>query len=286
MDNKKTVDVTFADGRKIKIYVSSPTAKTVQRADRYRAKVWTECIEDGIKTKDELAMIMEKRGVWTKEHRKKEEDITARLIQCEKDLYLGDGKKKVPLSDGKDIAVEMRVLRNDLRQLYIDKTSMEQNSAEALADNARFDYVVACSTFYENGQNVYNGIDDYNSKSSDELAFTAAGALAEMMYNYDPKTEESLPENQWLKTFDLVNDNLSLVNEDKKLVDLQGRPINEFGFYINDEGKRIDQDGNLLDSNGNYVIKVDYEKPSARKRPRKTTKATKTKVTTESSRVV
>ena len=33
MDNKKTADVTFADGRKIKIYVSSPTAKTVQKAD-------------------------------------------------------------------------------------------------------------------------------------------------------------------------------------------------------------------------------------------------------------
>ena len=283
MDNKKNVDVTLADGKKIKIYVVSPTAKTVQRADRYRAVAWTECIEDGIKTKEELAIIMENRGVWTKNHMKREEEITQKLIQCEKDLFLGDGKKKVPLSDGKDIAVEMRVLRNELRQLYVEKSSVEQNSAEALADNARFDYIVACSTFYENGQSVYNGIEDYNGKSSDEVAFAAAGAIAEMMYNYDPKTEEALPENQWLKTFELVDDNLSLVNEDKKLIDLDGRTINEFGFYVNNKDERTDKEGNILDKNGNYVIKVDYEKSSARKKPRKTTKTTKATTTTKTA---
>jgi len=280
--NKKDLTVTLQDGKEVKIYVTSPTAKTVQRADRYRAKTWTECIEDGIKTKEELATIMKNRGVWTKEHEEKERSITEQLIQCEKDLFLGSGKKKVPLSDGKEIAVKMRVLRNELRQLYMDRSALEQNSAEALADNARFDYIVAGSTFYENGEKVYNGIEDYNNKSSDEVAFAAAAAIAEMMYNYDPATEQNLPENKWLKTFDLVDDNLSLVNEDKKLVDLDGRTINEFGYFVNEDGNRIDKDGNLLDDDGNYVIKVDYEKPTARKRGRKPSRTTKTKVTTDS----
>lgn len=280
--NKKDLTVTLQDGKEVKIYVTSPTAKTIQRADRYRAKTWTECIEDGIKTKDELAIIMKQRNVWTKEHEEKERSITEQLIQCEKDLFLGSGKKKVPLSDGKDIAVKMRVLRNELRQLYMDRSALEQNSAEALADNARFDYIVAGSTFYENGEKVYNGIEDYNNKSSDEVAFAAAAAIAEMMYNYDPATEQNLPENKWLKTFDLVDDNLSLVNEDKKLVDLDGRTINEFGYFVNEDGNRIDKDGNLLDDDGNYVIKVDYETPTARKRGRKPSRTTKTKVTTDS----
>lgn len=280
--NKKDLTVTLQDGKEVKIYVTSPTAKTVQRADRYRAKTWTECIEDGIKTKDELAIIMKQRNVWTKEHEEKERSITEQLIQCEKDLFLGNGKKKVPLSDGKVIAVKMRVLRNELRQLYMDRSALEQNSAEALADNARFDYIVAGSTFYENGEKVYNGIEDYNNKSSDEVAFAAAAAIAEMMYNYDPATEENLPENKWLKTFDLVDDNLSLVNEDKKLVDLDGRTINEFGYFVNEDGNRIDKDGNLLDDDGNYVIKVDYETPTARRKGRKPSRTTKTKVTTDS----
>ena len=277
--SRKDVTVKLEDGREVKIYVTSPTAKTVQRADRYRAKTWTECIEDGIKTKEELAIIMEKRGIWTDKHIKKETEIINRINECEKELFLGNGKKKVALSDGKNLAIEMRKLRNDLKDLYMERLSMEQNTAEALADNARFDYVVACSTFYENGQNVYKDIEDYNNKSSDEIAFAAAGAIAEIMYNYDPKLDEALPENQWLKKFELVNENLSLVNENKQLVDLEGRTINDKGHFINKEGQRVDSEGNLLDENGNYVITVDYEKPSSRKR---STKATKSKVTTES----
>jgi hypothetical protein len=271
MSNKrKDIEVSLENGSTVKIYVIPPTAKVIQKADRYRAKAWTECIEDGIKTKDELAIIMEKRNIWSQEHRKKEEEIIKELTDCEKELYLGGGKKTALLSDGKSIAIRMRQLRNDLKNLYMDKLSMEQNTAEALSDNARFDYIVAYSTFYENGQNVYKDIDDYNDKSSDEIAFAAAGALAEMMYNFNSKGDEALPENQWLKTFDLVDENLSLVNEDKELVDLEGRKINELGYYINSDGKRTDKDGNLLDENGNYVIKVDYGKPNTRKRPGKT----------------
>ena len=277
--NKKELEVTLKDETKVKIYVTTPSARVVQRADRYRAKTWTECIEDGIKTKEELAIIMEDRGIWNEGHRKKEEKIIKDLTNCEKELYLGAGKKSALLSDGKKIAVKMRQLRNDLRNLYMDRMSLEQNTAEALADNARFDYIVAYSTFYENGQNVYKDIEDYNDKASDEIAFAAAGALAEMMYNYDSKTDEALPENQWLKTFDLVDENLSLVDQEKNLVDIDGRRINEFGHFINEDGKRTDKDGNLLDENGNYVIKVDYGKPNTRKRPGRTTKK---KVNTES----
>jgi hypothetical protein len=280
MNNKrKDVEVKLEDGSTVKIYVVLPTAKTIQKADRYRAKAWTECIEDGIKTKDELAIIMEKRGIWTQEHKTKEEKIIKELTDCEKELYLGGGKKTALLSDGKNIAIRMRQLRNDLKNLYMDRIAMEQNTAESLSDNARFDYIVAYSTFYENGQSVYKDIDDYNEKSSDEIAFASATALAEMMYNFNPKGDEVLPENQWLKKYDLVDENLSLINEDKVLVDLDGRTINELGYYINSDGERIDKEGNLLDENGNYVIKVDYGKPNTRKRPGKTTK---TRAKTES----
>ena len=45
------------DGKTIKFYIQSPTSDVVSRADRYRAKIWTECLEDGIKTKEEPAFI-------------------------------------------------------------------------------------------------------------------------------------------------------------------------------------------------------------------------------------
>ena len=136
---------------------------------------------------------------------------------------------------------------------------MEENTAEALSDNAKFDYFVADCTFYENGQKVYSSVEDYNQKSSDEIAFAAAGALAEMMYQLDSKFEDSLPENKWLKKHNLVNQDGALVDRNGETTDLQGRKINKFGHYIDSEGRRVDIDGNLLDEDGNYVEQAIYE---------------------------
>jgi len=264
--SKKQVLVTKNDGSSINIYVTSPTAIAIQKADIYRAKVWNECLDEGIKTKEELAVVMEKRGIWGKSQIQQELKIVEQLTNLERDLYLGDGKKKIPLSDGKNIAFKMKELRSELRRLLIEKNNFEQNTAENISDNARFDYLVSACTFYENGQKVYNNIEDYNNRASDEIAYAAAGALAEMMYSYDPSSEQTLPENQWLKHFNLVNEEGQLVDNNEKLVDLDGRTINELGHYINAKGERTDRDGNLLDENGNYIIKADYVVPIKRKK--------------------
>jgi hypothetical protein len=264
--SKKQVLVTKNDGSSINVYVTSPTAIAIQKADIYRAKVWNECLDEGIKTKEELAVVMEKRGIWGKSQIQQELKIVEQLTNLERDLYLGDGKKKIPLSDGKNIAFKMKELRSELRRLLIEKNNFEQNTAENISDNARFDYLVSACTFYENGQKVYNNIEDYNNRASDEIAYAAAGALAEMMYSYDPSSEQTLPENQWLKHFNLVNEEGQLVDNNEKLVDLDGRTINELGHYINAKGERTDRDGNLLDENGNYIIKADYVVPIKRKK--------------------
>lgn len=265
---------TKKDGKVVKFYIESPTADVVSRADRYRAKIWTECLEDGIKTKEELQLMMEERGIWTKAHQKTQDEITQKIQDLEKELYLSKGTKDI--KDGVSMAITMRKLRNDLRDHIMKRLSLENNSAEALSDNARFDFLVANCTFYENGEPVYNGISDYNKKASDEIAYAAAASLAEVMYSYDSTQEDNLPENRWLKHFDLVDDDGSLVDENKHLVDLDGRKINEFGHYVNDDGQRIDINGNLLDENGNYIITTNYKKakkPAARKRAPKKTEA-------------
>lgn len=264
--SNKPVEVTREDGSIVKLFVARPSAQSIRKADIYRAKIWNECLDEGIKTKEELSIVMEKRGIWGKDQQKEEIEIVENLTKLEKQLYLGDGKKKIPIDNGKKIAVQMRVLRNSLRQLLIEKNNFEQNTAETIADNARFDYLVSSCSFYENGQKVYKDIDEYNNKASDDISFALAGALAEMMYSYNPDDENSLPENQWLKHFNLVNDKGSLVNDKEELVDLDGRKINDLGHYVNTKGERVDIEGNLLDERGNYVIKADYTVAAKRKK--------------------
>lgn len=258
-----TVKVFNDDGstKDINIYVVRPSNNTIKNADRYRAKTWNQCISDGILTKKELATILEKRGIWNDEKSSQENKIINQIQELEKKLYLGVGVdgKKARLSEGKDWAIAMRKLRAQLRELISEKIALEENTAESLSDNAKFDYFVADCTFYENGQKVYKDVDDYNTKSADEIAFAAASALGEILYQLDTKFEENLPENKWLKKFNLVNEDLSLVNSEGDLVDTNGRKINEFGHYINNDGKRIDLNGNLLEDDGTYIIQLNYE---------------------------
>jgi hypothetical protein len=262
--SKKEVDVkiTKEDGseKTVKIYVVRPNNNTIKNADRYRAKTWNQCITDGVLTKKELGKILKDRGIWSADKEDEQEKVIEKLQKLEKKLYLGkDDTKKLKLSEAQDTALEMRMLRFQLRELISDKISMEENTAEALADNAKFDYFVADCTYYENGEKVYKSVEDYNQKSSDQIAFSAAGALAEMMYQVDDKFEDNLPENKWLKNHQLVNQDGSLVNDKGDLVDQKGRKINKFGHYLNDDGQRVDIDGNLLDENGNYIEQAVYE---------------------------
>lgn len=262
MQTRKDFEVTITvDGveQTVKGYVVRPSNDVNKAADRYRAKIWNQCLVDGILTRKELEKVLKDRGIFGEEKINEERDISQKIQDLEKKLYHGDGTgKKMKLSEGKEIAIEMRRLRIKLRNLISERLSFEENTAEALSDNSKFDFIVSSCSYKEDGSRAYSSIEDYNQRSSDEFSFAAASALAEMLYQIDPKIEQSLPENKWLKQFEMVDENLNLV-KDGVLVDTKGRRINEFGFYIDDNGNRVDVDGNPLDEFGNYVISVKYE---------------------------
>lgn len=261
-EKDKVVEVKVKDGegeKTVKIVVKRPQSAVMSQAQRVSAKAWTDCVRDGIMTKKELSKFMKEQGIWDKGKDVEQDKISADIIALEKKLYVGDSKNaKVKASEAKNIAIEMRKKRNELRELIAEKMALEQNTAEAISDNARFEFLVASCAFYENGNKVYNSIDEYTEQSDSEIAFAAATALAQMMYSIDKDFEANLPENKFLKQYHFVNDDLSLVNEKGETVDLEGRRINNLGQYINDEGQRTDKDGNILDEHGNYIPSVVY----------------------------
>jgi len=274
-ENKKEVEVKFADKEKatIKIYVEKPNNDVVKRADRCRAKAWNECIMDDIITKKELSALMKKRDIWSEAKDGEQEAFTKEINRLEQQLYLECGKRESKKAEGKVLAIEIRKQRNKLRELISEKMSLEENTAEALADNSRFDFLVAHCTFHEGGEKVYKDMEDYNSKSADEIAFAAASELASMMYSIDSDFEKNLPENKWLKNRELVNDDLALVNKDNKRVDLEGRVIDENGYYLDDKGSRVDKQGHPLSKDGFYeeVDDEDQPKPTRKKATKKKT---------------
>jgi len=270
------------DGKKITVYVKKPSNEDISNADMHRARVWNKCIREGIITKKELKSLMEERGIWDKSKSDKESDIGDEISKMEKTLYRGSDGKKPKVSDGKKLAVGMRELRAELRELISERLALEENTAEALSDNARFDYFVANCTFYKDSdKRVYNNVEDYNTKSSDQIAFAAASMLGNILYNLDSDFEKKLPENKWLRMFELADEEGNLVNHDGQRVDATGNVINDLGHYLDEDGNRIDIDGNPLDENGNYEV-VDYVNdlaPPKKKRATRKAKVTKEKAT-------
>jgi hypothetical protein len=277
MESKVVKQLENGEKQEIEIYVEKPNNDTVKKADRYKSKVWNQCIQDEILTKKELAVLMRKRGIWDDKKDQEEEQITKDIVELERQLYHGKNGKKPKVSEGRDIAVEIRRKRSSLRDLISEKIGLEENTADSLADNARFDFLVAHCTFYKDGRRVYKDYDEYNNKSADEIAFEAASLLGRMLYNLDNDFEKNLPENKFLTKFGLVNDDLSLIdpNNPEHLIDTKGKRIDEDGYYLDEDGSRVDRQGNRLEADGSYSI-VEYEndlveKPKPKRRTRKKT---------------
>ena len=275
---EKSVEVDV-DGKKVKIVVKRPGNRVSNDAQRRGALVWTQCVREGVMTKRELTKYMKERGVWSEGNDEDEKTILDKITSLEKELYLGTKAGKIRASKGKEIAVDMRKQRIKLRDLLTERMGLEANTAESLSDNARFDYIVANCTYYENGNRVYEDLDDYDQRSDDPVAFHAASALAEMIYVVDSNFERKLPENKFLQKFNYVNDDLSLVNNDGETVDTEGRIINSEGHYLDIEGRRTDKDGHLLDEDGAYVPQVTYLDDSGK--PIRDKKPAKSKAKTE-----
>lgn len=260
-EKEKVVEVKVKNGDKektVKIIVRKPNNALVNQAGKVSAKMWAECVRDEIMTKKELEKFMKEHDIWNKDKEEEQKKITQEINDLERQLYIGTKGKRLSKSEGKRIAIQMRIKRNELRDLISERMSLEQNTAESLSDNARFDFLVANCTYDENGQKVYKDLDDYTENSDSEIGFAAATALAQMMYSIDKDFEARLPENKFLKMFNFVNDDLTLVNDKGCMVDAEGRRIDENGYYLNEEGKRVDKDGNLLDENGNYILSVEF----------------------------
>ena len=258
--SKFSETVTNEDGQQIVVVVKKPTNEQLKEADIHKAKAWNKAFREGVMTKAEVEKIMVERGIWSEEKSKVEARLTQEILELEKILYRGDGKAAPKLSDGRDIALQMRAKRIELRDLISERLAADDNTAESLADNARFDYLVyRCSFNGETDQPLFESYEAYNKRGSTRAAVAAAQLLARMVYDLDSDFEDKLPENAFLKQHKLVNEQGQLIDpKTKETVDDKGRKINELGHYLDDEGNRVDIDGDRIDEDGLYEM-VEYE---------------------------
>jgi hypothetical protein len=231
--------------------IKSPSLNDQREAQKVYNQAFSDAVKSGCIVRARLDDLLKEQGLWDDSKQAKMNNIQQQISDNEKSLAKGG----ISLKSAKEIAVKIRDLRDDLRDLISVRTNLDNHTAEGQADNARFNYLIsACLVYSDNKDKKYfKDYADYLTKASEPVAIRAAQVLANMLYGLDNDYEKKLPENKFLIKYKFVDDKLRLVNKEGRLVDSEGRLVDETGRFINDKGEYVDKNGNLVDINGDYV---------------------------------
>lgn len=204
--------------------IKKPNHKNLTEAQLYSSKVFSEAVRAGVTLRQNLEDELRKRGSFSEDKVKRLLDVSAELNTICKDLSKGKKGKYKKLSEARLAAIQARQLRAEQTELLMENRRLDTYTAEGLAEQARFDYLVSVCV-YENGQKVFSNVDDYLEKATEPWIKQCAEEFSYVLYNVD-RTEEVLPEDQFLKKHNLINDKGELIDQDGNLVDISLNQIN------------------------------------------------------------
>ena len=250
-DNKRTFTVDEKEPEKYAVI--RPSAKQTEDATMEYNRVFSRCLQNGALLRERLDQFMRQQNLWDDEREERYAELLTQINDREKKLKKGG----IKLSDARQLALEMKGLRTALQSLIAQRNSLDVNTAQGQAENARFNYLlVACLVYNDTGDAVYLDVEEYSKKQSDGDPVGAQGAeiFANMYFGLEKDYEKKLPENEFLTEYKFVNEDLQLINKEGERVDITGRKVNDEGRYIDDDGNLIDFEGNPMTEDGDYAF--------------------------------
>ena len=249
-ENKKSFEV---DG---KMYaVRRPKVDEIRKANEIRSQSFNEALQRGDMLREQLESELRKRKLWSDGREEEYQGLRQSILDGEYRLKKGG----IKLANAKKVAMEMSDARQQMITLLSSRTDLDSNTCEGKADASRFNYLFAVCLVYDDTDESYfdNGLDDYLLNQDDPVALAGASHFYYLLSGSE-NVDERLPENQFLKRFNFVNDDYRLVDDEGKLVDRDGRHIDEFGSLIkwtNDEDfEHVDTEGRTVNDAGDYDV--------------------------------
>lgn len=239
-DDKKDriIEGLDKDGNTVKTLLRQPTAQDYRDSQVQYNETFRKALDSGALLRQKLTDHMKQQGIWDDEKQKENDRFVEDISAREEALKAGG----IRLSEARDIAMELRQLRADFRDLLSEKNALDANSAEGQADNARFSELIRlCMLDPATKTPRFPDQKAYDTQADEPWVIEAAAELAGMIYGLDPNYDKNLEENKFLKEFKFVDEELRFVNKDGHLVDADGRLVNEDGRFIayrTEEGKQ------------------------------------------------
>jgi hypothetical protein len=237
--------------QKVDLMVRSPSINDQREAQKVYNHAFTDAVKSKAVVRAKLDDLLQDQGLWNDEKQAKFSTLQQQILDGERRLAKGG----FSLKEAKQLAMDMKKHRDEIRELISVKTSLDNHSAEGQADNARFNYLVStCLVYNDSKQPYFKDMEDYLNRIGEDAAIKGAQNLASMLYGLDNDYESGLPENKFLKKFKFVDDKLRLIDKQGRLIDIEGRLVDENGRFIDEQGNFVDKFGNRVDEEGSYIV--------------------------------
>jgi hypothetical protein len=228
-DKVTIIESQDKEGNPVQVALKSPGVTEYRDSQVEYNKAFRKALDSGALLRQKLTDYMREQGIWNEEKQKENDRFVDEIRSKEEALRRGG----IKLTEAKQIALDLRLLRLQFREFIAEKNQMDQNSAEGQADNARFSELVRlCMLNPNTRQPFFPSQSDYDNSADQPWVVEASSQLASMIYDIDPDYDNKLQENKFLKDYSFVNDDLRLINENGHLIDIDGRLINEEGRFV------------------------------------------------------
>lgn len=253
---KEQVFTVTVDGVEKEVLAQRPTYAQHREA----AKIYNAAFQDAVKNKAILRAKLEEyirdQGVWDDEKQAKVVNIGRSIQDAEKALAKGG----ISLARAKEIALKLREDRMKLLDAVAEKNVLDEHTAEAQADQEKFNYFVSCCVVYNDTKKpVFADLADFLNNQTKPYAIECANKVAQLMYGIKSDYFETLPERQFLVKYGFMDQQGYLVDKQGRKVNLEGRLINEEGELINEAGQVVDRDGNVIEKEPEFTPFLDDE---------------------------
>ena len=231
------------------VYVNMPGTKVNREAQMAYNRAFRDAVNSGAILRQKIYIIMKEEGIWDDSKQEQYDKILVDISDKEKQLKAGG----IHITEARQIAFAMSDLREEFRALIGERTSMDGNTAEGQADNARFNTLCVLCIVDTKGDQVVKDLEEYDELGLEPYVLEAAGKLAESLYGVDPNYDAGLPENKFLTKYAFADDELRLVNDKGQLIDREGRLVNKDGRFVDEDGGFVNRDGEPIDEEGNLT---------------------------------
>jgi len=299
---KAEIKVGEKDGEPIyeekEFAVIRPSVQIQSEANKLREKIWNQAFQEGNLLRRQLDDELKTRKLWNTQLQAEYDELQFEVIQNTMKLEKGG----IKLSEAREIAIDTSRKRQQMVEMLVSRSELDNHTCEGQADNEKFNFLFAnCLVYNDTGEKVYpNGLEDYNSQIETDYAQKGATEFYYLMSDTE-SLDDQLPENKFLKKFNFIDEQARFVERSTgRLITEDGKYIDEEGYYIqyNDDGTtyRVTIDGQkvdpnsvrnnptslpFLDDDGSPIEDEPKPKPKKTTRKRRTTKKAETAETVD-----